>query len=155
MLTALFGLMALSVLTQPNAPRLFAVLIFMAVTLSHDAIGGSMIGFWYYGSAALLDVGIIILTSGINPLPKMVVTLHRICMVSIAVNFFGWLMWYFYQPPTAYDSMFLVIYAWALMTFITRDTADVGGFKMDSWRSCIRGFTRSRGMGLDQHGGKV
>ncbi len=155
MLNALFGLMALSALIQPNAPRLFAVLIFMSVTLAYDAMGGSLIGFWYYVGAGGLDVGIIILTSGINPLPKMVVTLHRICMVSIAVNFIGWLMWYFYQSPVVYDSMFLVIYAWTLMTFITRDGADVGGFEMDRWRSCVRGFTDSRSMGFNQHGGKV
>lgn len=155
MLTALFGLLALSALIQPNAPRLLAVVAFVGLTIAHDALASGIDGFWYYGSAAILDVGIIILTSGIRPLPRMVVTLHRICMASVMMNFLGWLMWFFYLPPTLYDFAFLMLYSCALITFIKKDHADVGGFEVDSWRSCVLGFVDSGRLGVHKHGSEV
>lgn len=151
----LFGLIAISALLQPNVPRLFAVLIFASVTLLHDFFMKSFDGLAYYGGAALFDVAIIILTSGINPLQKMVMTLHKVCMVSILANAAGWVMWMLYMPPGVYDFSFLIIYTWALITFIARDGADVGGFTVDSWRSCVRFTSSSWRLGLNKHGGKI
>lgn len=131
-------------LLQPNAPRLFAALIFAGLTLAHDFFSSNLDGLMYYGSAALIDLFIIILTSGISPVPKMVITLHKICMVSIVANFFGWVIWTLYYPPIAYDLAFMAIYAWTLITFITRGKIDVGGFTLDSWYSCLRFNNRSR-----------
>ena len=81
---------------QPNAPRFFAAVTFISITLLHELLLSSYDGLQYYGSAALLDLAIIIITSGINPVPKMVLSLHKICIVSIIVNLAGWVLWFFY-----------------------------------------------------------
>lgn len=128
---------------QPNAHRLFAGIIFTGITLLHEVLLASQSGFLYYGSAALFDLTIIMLISGINPVPKMVLTLQKICVVSIVVNLAGWLLWCSYYPPLAYDLAFAAIYVWILVALIKRGRGDgMGGFTMDRWASCVR-FNRS------------
>lgn len=137
-ISVLLAALALAALTQPTAPRLFAALIFVGVTLSHEFILSDLDGFAYYGSAALFDLCIIAATSGINPIPRMVITLHKICLISMGANLFGWILWFSYFPPDAYNALFSAIYLWALITLIIRGRVDVGGFTSDSWATCFR-----------------
>jgi hypothetical protein len=142
---------------QPNAPRLFAAVSFAAIISSHELLLSDLEGLQYYGSAALFDLAIIILTSGINPVPKMVLSLHRICITSILANLAGWVLWLFYYPPLAYDATFAAIYVWALVTLIKRDGLHgmVGGYTMDSWATCFRFNRRPWYSYLSNHGGKI
>lgn len=135
---ALISVIAFCALFQPNAPRLFAAVAFAAITLCHHVFLSDLDGLYYYGSAALFDLAIIILTSGINPVPDMVLSLHRICFVSILANLAGWILWACYLPPLAYNISFGVIYLWAVITLIKRNGDDVGGFTLGSWASCFR-----------------
>ncbi len=137
-ITLLIYALVIASFLQPNAPRLFAAVIFMSPTLLHEVLLSCYEDLEYYGAAALLDLAIIILTSGINPVPKMVLSLHKICIVSIFANFGGWLLWYFDYPPLAYDVTFALIYVWALIILIDRDKLDVGDYTLDSWFSCFR-----------------
>lgn len=136
-ITILIASLCLVTLTQPNAPRLFAALVFVGVTLSHEVFLSNYDGLSYYGGAALFDLAIIIATSGIRPLPQMVLSLHKICLVSILANFMGWVIWFLYFPPIIYDISFVVIYTWALITLIKRSGLDVGGYTLDSWAVCF------------------
>ena len=140
---------------QPNAPRFFAAVIFIGITLLHELLLSSYDGLQYYGSAALFDLAIIIITSGINPVPKMVLSLHRICIVSIFANLAGWVLWFFYYPPLAYDAAFALIYVWTLITLIKRNGLDVGGYTLDSWATCFRFNRYSWDNYSYKHGGKV
>lgn len=150
----MFLLLMVAVFLQPNAPRFYAAVCFLAITLSHEGIAGHLTGLAYYGSAALFDLLIIILTAGINPVPRMVLWLHRVCMVSIVANGIGWVMWYAYWPPYAYDATFIVIYLWALVTLLERDAADdMGGFTADSWASCFRFSVNPRAECFRKYGG--
>ncbi len=150
----MFALVAVAFI-QPNAPRLFAAVVFVGVVSLHEALLSHLDGLQYYGSAALFDLLIIVLTSGINPVPRMVLSLHRLCIVSILLNMAGWVLWFFYFPPLAYDLAFVAVYAWALLILIKRDGANVGGYSLDSWASCFR-FNRSPwAVRLNQYGGKI
>lgn len=140
--TTLIFLIIVTAFFQPSAPRLFAALSFVGITALHELFFSDYEGLQYYGSAALFDLAIIILTSGINPVPKMVLSLHKICIVSIVANLLGWIMWFLYYPPMIYDLAFVAIYAWTLITLIKRNGLNVGGYTMDSWASCFR-FNRS------------
>lgn len=153
--TILLSAIGLAVLLQPNAPRFFAALMFASATLSHELFLSHLDGLMYYGSAALIDLAIIILTSGINPVPKMVIALHRICTVSIIANFAGWVMWSLYLPPLTYDLMFMVIYAYTLIILIRKDGVDVGGYGVDSWRSCFHFDQRARAIYSAVNGSKA
>jgi len=128
---------------QPNAPRFFAAIIFTSITLLHELLFSSYDGLQYYGSAALFDLAVIVFTSGINPVPKMVLSLHRICIVSIFANLTGWVLWFFYYPPLVYDVTFIAIYTWTLIILVKRSGLDVGGYTMDSWNTCFRFNRRS------------
>lgn len=140
---------------QPNAPRLFAAVLFMAVITLHEFLLSDLDGLQYYGSAALFDLLIIILTSGINPVPKMVLSLHRICIASILVNLLGWVLWFFYFPPLVYDAAFACLYAWTLIIFIIRDGVNVGGYSLDSWAACFRFNRFTWSNYFNQYGGKI
>ena len=136
-ITILFYAVAVAACTQPNAPRLFAALVFVGVALLHEWLLSGATGLEYYGSAALFDLAIIILTSGIRPLPRMVLYLHIICLVSILANFGGFWLWYSFHPSIVYDLTFVAIYAWALFVLIKRTGCDVGGYAVGSWRACF------------------
>jgi len=153
--TWLLGGLALAAAMQPNAPRFFAAVLFVSATLLHELFLSDTEGALYYGTAALFDLAIIILTTGISPIPRMVIDLHKICMYSIVANFFGWVLWRNYLPPLAYDTAFVVVYAWALITLIKRNGHDVGGYSMDSWRSCFRVYHRAWGRYRNQHQSQV
>lgn len=84
----MYALLAVAVF-QPNAPRLFAAVLFVSIISLHELLLSDLDGLQYYGSAALFDLLIIVLTSGINPVPRMVLSLHRICFVSILANMAG------------------------------------------------------------------
>lgn len=138
--TLLIYAIAIVAFIQPNAPRLFAAVIFIGVMLLHELFLSGYTGLMYYGSAALFDLAIIIIISGINPVPKMVLRLHNVCIVSIFANLAGWILWFFYYPPLIYDAAFVAIYLWALITLIKRDGLHgmVGGYTVDSWATCFR-----------------
>lgn len=152
-LTALLAAIAVIMLLQPTAPRFFAVAVFLGATLFHDLALSGLDGFWYYGSAAALDFAIIVATSGVYPVPRLVVCMHQICMVSMVANLGGWLLWLAYFPPIVYDTVFIGIYTWALWIFVDEDGDNVGAYTMDSWASCFRfshspwlhNFTRNKG----------
>ena len=138
MITMLMTILMLMSLLQPNAPRLFAAVAFTCVTVLPEQLLSAYTGLGYYGSAALFDLGIITLTSWINPVPRMVISLHKICMVSILLNAVGWVLWTLYYPPLVYDMSYIALYAWTLFVFTRRGDRDVGGFTLDSWRACFR-----------------
>jgi len=140
---------------QPNAPRLFAAVSFISFLLAHEFFMYGYEGLQYYGSAALFDLAIIILTSGINPVPKMVLSLHKICMVSIVANLAGYLLWYYYLPLTAYNATFVVINVWTLIILIKRNNLDVGDYTVDSWSSCFRFNRNPWYVFINKNAGKV
>lgn len=141
--------------TQPNAPRLFAAVVFVGVLSLHEAFLADVDGWLYYASAALFDLLIMAFLSGINPVPRMVVSLQRLCLASIVVNALGWVIWFLYFPPWPYDLACAAVYACALYILIRRDRADVGGFTMASWGTCFR-FNRGAWVfHSNKHGGKA
>lgn len=115
----------------------------------------SLVGFSYHGSAAIFDLLIIILVSGIRPLPELVLSLHRICAASILINVTGWVIWVLYFPPILYDLAFVALYAWLVVTLISRDKKNVGGNTLDRGGFGFR-FDRGTCSHLfNKHGGKI
>lgn len=137
-ITILLITMCIVALIQPNMSRLFGAVIFAGLTMVHDIFLSDLDGLAYYGSAALTDSAIIMLTSGIFPIPVMVVRLHYICLISILVNAIGWVMWMAYLSPIVYNMTFMLIYFCVIITMIRKDTSDVrGGYQLDDWRTII------------------
>lgn len=124
-LSLLIAAICFAVLFQPTRERFVAGAAFAAFLVLHDLLLASADGFAYYGSAALVDLIIVALLHKIEPLPTMALALQRLCVVSIVTNFAGFLLWYNYSPPTAYNVAFLILNAWAVW-ILTRDVRDVG-----------------------------
>ena len=151
LLLALF----LTVFLQPNAGRLMAACIFSGVTLVYDGISGGLDGAEYYIGASLADLIMIIMLSGINPLPRLAMRLQYLCMASIALNFLGWMAWFLYFPPTVYDGAFVVLYAVALYVLLKKDKCDVGGYTVSSWFTRFRFNPRARSVSSRQNKGPL
>lgn len=137
---------------QPNAARLYAAFVFVGATLLHEFKFSDLDGIAYYGSAALLDLLVLILLSGISPIPRLAVRLQIISLISIIANMAGWLIWFLYLPPTVYDFTFYLLYAWALVELIRRNGDNVGGFTVDCWATCFRFDIMSRFLRLFKNG---
>jgi hypothetical protein len=137
-ISALMTLIAASCLVQPNAPRLFAALVFGGMTVAHDLAFAGCSGIEYYGSAALADLAIMIFISGISPTPRMVINLQWVCIASIVTNIMGWVMWLTYLSPVAYNYAYVLLYIIAFVVLTKKDNSDVGGFTLDGWMSCFR-----------------
>jgi len=150
----LFAILLASV-CQPSAERIFAAVVFITFTLVHEVTLSSTTGFTYYGTAALFNLLTILFTSGINPLPKMVLTLHRICLAAILVNAAGWVMWFLYMSPAAYNALFFALYVWVIITLIHRTGLNVGGLTMDRWHTCFCFNRLTWSKLLQSHGIKV
>ena len=140
---ALFFIMLVVCLIQPSAQKVFAAITFAGITSLHDLGFSDYDGLLYFVSAGVCDLAIIILVSGIRPIPRVALVLIKISLVSIVANFFGWVAWVLYYPPLAYEVSFMLIYSFAVVTLLRKgsDEDDMGGFTMDCWRSCIRGYT--------------
>ncbi len=128
----------LAAIFQPNAPRLFAAVVLAGSLWLHELALSDLDGLAYYGSDALCNLGVIILISGINPIPALVIRIQIICLLSIILNFLGWVAWYAYLHPLPYNVVFLLLYTWTLIALIRRDNGDVGGYGINAWRSCFR-----------------
>lgn len=125
-ITLLLWAIALAAIVQPSTPRFCVAMIFAVVTLSHDFLSQHTEGLTYYGSAALADLLIIILTSGVLAATQIAPAIHRICIFSMAANFIGWALWFFYLPPIVYEVLFIGIYSWAIIILFKKDVLNVG-----------------------------
>lgn len=134
----LVGALVVGILFQPNAPRFYASCIVSLIPAIHEMYFKELDGFLYYFSVALFDFLIVIILSGINPLPKMVLRLQLISLAFIVVQFTGFALWFFYFPHVYYNVMSTILFSLALLTLISRDKEHVGSFAVDSWRSCFR-----------------
>jgi len=75
----------------------------------------------YYGSAALFDLLAIILIANLaipSVLAKQIMT---ISVVSIIFNYFGWVLWVTYMPPTIYNWSFIVLNLCTIICLIRRE----------------------------------
>lgn len=154
--TALLCVIFAASLWQPNAQRLYAALVSSVLTICHHWGCFDTEGLAYYGSAALVDLAIILALSVIDPVPKMALRLQTIAVISIIINLAGWVTWMLYIPPDWYNFAYVLLYTWVLITLLRRGKADhVGGYRNSSRRPCFR-FSFSARYILDtQNGGKI
>lgn len=127
MLDALMLVLLLVAAFQPTAERAYAGLMFACVSIIHYVLMFDVGGWAYYFSAALLDAAVIFFTIRLRIISPVIESLHAICYISILMNFFGWLLWQLYLPPDAYNAAFLLIYGWAILNLLRRESDDARG----------------------------
>lgn len=134
MITALLAALCVAMLFQPNFIRLYAVACFVGLSVAHDVFLSNLDGLPYYGSAALFDLTTIMLTAYLRPIPQIVPRLHIVCLASIIMNCFGWVLWMLYFPPIVYNQSFIALYFAAIVAILWEDHIDVGSDTMDQRR---------------------
>ena len=118
--------------------RFPAALIFAASLLIHDRFLAELDGLLYYGSAAIFDLAVITWLANLRQTCKLTVNLLRVSLVSIVLNFGGWLMWITYQPPALYNLSYIILYSCAIVALINKEGLKHGGYTLDGWASCFR-----------------
>ena len=137
--TVLLVLVFAASLWQPTIPRLYGALVTSVFTTWHYWGYFDMSGLAYYGSAALIDLAIVLALSGIDPVPRMVVRLQFLAILSVVLNLIGWIMWRAYAGPELYNFAYCLFYLAILVTLLRRgETDDVGGYRVSDWHSCFR-----------------
>jgi hypothetical protein len=122
-MTCLLLLIVLLVFRQPTAQRFYAACCFVVPTVLHDFIFAKYDGLLYYGSAALTDSISVALLSIIGSC-KLAYNLQRLCLVSILLNFVGWITWTSFWSPTIYNLSFLALYTTAALLMLRKEKAD-------------------------------
>lgn len=109
----LFGLFVAAVL-QPSGPRRTACLIYAGMTIAFDVFCSGLPGLSYYLAAAATDSVCCLLLTRL-PGVWIVRTLERLCLLSIALNYAGWMAYELWLPAAPYNSAFTALYICAIL----------------------------------------
>jgi hypothetical protein len=142
-ITALLAALVVAFVFQPNRVRLYVAGCFVGLAWAHELFLSELDGIAYYGSAALFDLGVIMATTFIRPIPQIVPRVHVVCIASIIMNSIGWVMWYCYLSPAFYDAAFVAIYLAAVVAILWGDNADVGYGPTDRLRPSVNRNSRA------------
>ena len=116
----LLTVIALVVLISPRLcrPDRVASLAFVVVNLLHEIVSYSHTAIAYYGSSALSHLLIMtIINITIRP-TKLALRLQYLCLLSIIVDFAGWIAWFSYLNHEVYNIAFYCIYVAAALQII-------------------------------------
>lgn len=146
LLSALLGGLVAAAMFQPTVTRLFAAVVFVSIAWAHELLFAHLDGLPYYLSAGAGALAIIVTLKLLAHPPCIALALVRICLVSIVLNFAGWVMWWAYLPPQPYNAAIFCVFIWALVTLLSKDKQDDSGGRltMDLWRAGLRRYAYPR-----------
>ena len=140
--TVMMVALLVAVLMQPSRERLYAAAVFAHVTFYHDALFGDLESWWYYVSAGAADVLVMILLLPVSDRDKLAYQLTMLSGMSMTLNALGIFAWYHEELMEPYRWAFVALYAWAIITMLTRHGDDnnghVGSGRMGGVRTGVR-----------------
>ncbi len=112
-----FLLIAICVLVvlQPTEERMIVATIYAGLCVIHNIASVEFVGFTYYMTAGMFDLVILALLCSYGAAGRLTRNLISVCMVSIVLNFYGWLIWFLYQPPMTYNIASMALYLIAIL----------------------------------------
>lgn len=119
-------LMIALIFTQPSWIRFYAAVVFVLVNALFNFAVADITDGWYYVVAGYVDLMVMVALLPAAVQDKMSNRLMWICITSIGLNIAGCIAWYNFQRPTLYNLSYVVLYVWAILTLVMRDTADAG-----------------------------
>ena len=129
----IFGILCL---TQKIPARRFVACVIAATEALHYGLFNDLDGLMYYGSAALFDLLAIILIANLAIPSVLAKQVLYISVISIIFNYFGWVLWLTYMPPTLYNGSFIVLNLCTIICLIRRESGH-GRHTGDSNRDSI------------------
>lgn len=119
-ISCLLGAIFLVSWIQPTKQRRISALVASIPTCWHHIGYLDVQGFAYYASAAVIDAGMIIALSFVRPVCALAIRLQVLCVISIALNTLGWILWQTGYVSTLYDGAYVIFYSYMLAIMIKR-----------------------------------
>jgi hypothetical protein len=120
----LIGIICILTLIQSNKNRFHLAIFYSLACVVHILVFSSAIGVDYYLSAGVFDFALIygfcLYAKPGNFSDNMIL----ISVISLALNWYGWIIYENYLPPNSYDTAFQFLYGYAILTLLKRDKAD-------------------------------
>jgi hypothetical protein len=124
-------------LLQPTFDRKMVALAFASMSFIHNTFMATLEGLMYYATDALFYLIVIFVVGLINSKTVLTDEIQKISIVAVALDYFGWLIYMLYIPPTGYNVAFMALYAWTIIILLRREPEDVGTTAMDRWLPSI------------------
>lgn len=121
---------------QLDFQRRTIAMIYAVLCAVHVMLCVELVGFWYYASAAVFDLAIVSLIYSYGARVRLTDDLINISVASVALNFYGWLTWFNYQPPLSYNLAMTALYFIAILSILRKDCAN--GNQPYKWGNSIR-----------------
>jgi len=118
---------------QPSESRLYTASVFLGMLIFHELIFKDADGLIYYGTAGLTYLGIMFFTAPAINVTKLVLDIHKICLMGIIINATGWIAWSAYLPPSLYNLASMTLHACSVWVLLQRTRKEDHGrsFKLD------------------------
>ena len=138
----IIGICFASIIQSCDKRREIALWVASAIVI-HELLFGALGGLGYYFTDAVFSLLVIMRLEKIKIQSRMVSRLIIICVSSIIINFYGWIIWSLYLPPDTYNLLFLLLYS-AVIAIMLREESDAGNITDNRW---ILGFCGSSRQG--------
>lgn len=100
-----------------------AAIAFALFSVIHDQLFWSLPGWGYYLSAGAFDVIALAAIAILARPSRLATSLICICILSLFLNFYGWVIWFGYLSPVSYNVSFLVLYSITILVILRGDAA--------------------------------
>lgn len=124
----IFAIALLSIF-QCNDRRMTA-LVFTLLTLQHDLFFQGLGGLYYFLSAGLTDIIIMVIIAKLRIITKLTMNLLNICLGFILLNSVAWIMWELSLPyENIYALVAAILYFCAIVSLLSRDGIENGNYR--------------------------
>jgi len=134
----MIDLLFLSLFIVSLCLRQWPTLIFISLSVLHDAFLGDSDGLMYYASAVVVDYLTLLLINRTN-------FIQIACLISIILNISGYILWHLCYEPLLYNYAFLMLYTGVgILMFIEDEDNNSGYFRPIGRRASDDVFLGSR-----------
>lgn len=121
---------------QPTHDRRVIAIVYALVCASHGIVCDNFEGFWYFFTAGVFDLAIVSIVYAYGARTRLTDDLISISVASIALNAYGWLTWYNFQPIMSYQTAMAALYFIAILSLLRKERAN--DFGINKWTSGFR-----------------
>ena len=133
-LSTMMIMLGICIFMQKSIARAIIAFIFAFITLSHNfyfhSFSNSLNA--YYISAGVLSLVVILLISLMKESPRLAGDIQDIALVSIMFNGLGWVLFRGGAEPTAYMTLYALLYGWTIFILMRGEPRDVGNIRIDT-----------------------
>jgi len=114
----IYAALIAAILIRPHR----ATFTFVAAASLFNLALGDIDGFYYFPLAALCDFVVTGVLFNFRT-DRKVFEMMVVSVISITLNLLGWVLWFTYQPPDLYVTLFGIFYIVVIMLILRKDDA--------------------------------